>query len=176
MVDVFVGLGSNIDPARNLRQALEELSASFELAQISSVYRSPAYGFVGDHFLNMVVAFECDATPDAVEAELYRLEHKGGRRRKAGQLSARTLDLDLLLYGQMVDAARRLPRDDTLKYAFVLAPLAEIAPALVHPLTGAVMSAAWAEMSANDVALERLGDPSCLETLLPADAPAAVDS
>ena len=180
MHDVFIGIGSNIDPAANLRVALDALGERFDLALLSSVYRSPAHGFTGDDFLNMVVGFRSKASPEIVEQDLYRIEYSGGRQRRARELSSRTLDLDLLLYGMLVDPTLKLPRDDTLQYPFVLAPFAEIAPEVVHPLSGSTMRAAWEEMSATNVSLTKLGGVGCLGSLLatdllPTDASAAVD-
>jgi 2-amino-4-hydroxy-6-hydroxymethyldihydropteridine diphosphokinase len=155
MPEVYVGCGSNIEPARNLRWALDELERHFGDLERSSVYRSSAYGFEGPDFLNLVVAFAARSGADAIEAVLSALETARGRG--AGDRSgSRTLDLDLLLYGARVDPARRLPRTDVLRYPFVLAPLAEIAPELTHPVTGVRMRAAWQAGAAVDAPLTRL--------------------
>jgi 2-amino-4-hydroxy-6-hydroxymethyldihydropteridine diphosphokinase len=142
MPDVFVGLGSNIDPAEHLRWALGALNEHFGPLRISSVYLSPALGFAGADFLNMVAGFDASTGPDAVETVLSALENERGRD-QSDRSGSRTLDLDLLLYGARVDAMRRLPRADVLRYPFVLAPLAEIAPGLIHPVTGVPILAAW---------------------------------
>jgi len=142
MPEIFVGLGSNIEPEANLRAALAALRLQFGELRCSSVYRSPAFGFVGPEFLNMVVGLSVDIGVDALEVALSELENARGR--DAGKRSgSRTIDLDLLLYGERVDALRRLPRADVLEYPFVLAPLAEIAPGLVHPVTGIPLQQAW---------------------------------
>lgn len=156
MPEVFVGCGSNLAPEDNLRRALTALEREFGQLTVSGVYESPAYGFDGPDFLNLVVGFTSAAGADAIEAVLSRLENDGGRG--AARSGSRTLDLDLLLYGCRVDAARRLPRADILRYPFVLAPLAEIAPELVHPLTGQRMAAAWADgLTAGLVTMTRRG-------------------
>lgn len=156
MPEVFVGCGSNIDARQNLRWALSELERHFGRLRVSRAYQSPAFGFVGPDFLNMVVGFDTESEADAVEAALSALENARGRA--AGDRSgSRTLDLDLLLLGDRVDAARRLPRDDILRYPFVLAPLAELAPALIHPVTGAAIADVWAECAAGDIALTPVG-------------------
>lgn len=142
MPEVFIGLGSNVGPEENLRWAIAELEQQFGTIVSSHVYQSPAFGFEGPAFLNLVAGFSTTADVDTVEAILSELENSRGRDPEA-RSGSRTLDLDLLLYGQRVDAGRRLPRVDVLAYAFVLGPLAEIAPELIHPVTGVTMRAAW---------------------------------
>jgi 2-amino-4-hydroxy-6-hydroxymethyldihydropteridine diphosphokinase len=156
MPEIFVGLGSNIEPEANLRAALAALRLRFGELACSSVYRSPAHGFDGPEFLNMVVGFSADVGVDALEVALSELENAAGRG--AGDRSgSRTLDLDLLLFGERVDAARRLPRADILEYPFVLAPLSEIAPDLVHPVTGVTLQRAWMSIAGRVDALRRIG-------------------
>jgi len=156
MPEVYVGLGSNIDAETNLRWALTELGRRFGALACSQVYSSPAVGFAGPDFLNMVVAFRSDESVDDIEATLSTLENARGRE-EGGRAGSRTLDLDLLLVGQRVDAARRLPRVDVLCYPFVLAPLAEIAPQLHHPVTGQPIQSAWAAIADRHPELVMLG-------------------
>jgi 2-amino-4-hydroxy-6-hydroxymethyldihydropteridine diphosphokinase len=101
-----------------------------------------------------VVAFSSDAGPEAIDELLSAIEHAGGRVSRGG---SRTLDLDLLICGAAVDAGRRLPREDVLRYPFVLAPLAELAPALRHPVTGMAIGDAWRLLAATEPPLTRLG-------------------
>jgi 2-amino-4-hydroxy-6-hydroxymethyldihydropteridine diphosphokinase len=156
MPEIFIGLGSNIEPEENLRAALAGLRLQFGELRLSSVYRSPPFGFVGPEFLNMVVGFESDCDVDALELALSALENSRGR--DAGARSgSRTIDLDLLLVGERVDAARRLPRADVLEYPFVLAPLAEIAPDRAHPVTGMPLGLAWRNMASRVAALRLVG-------------------
>ena len=184
MPEVFVGVGSNIEPEVNLRVALDELERRFAPLLVSSVYRSRAFGFDGDDFLNLVVGFGTPLAAVDVDAELSAIEYAGGRVRAAERFGPRTLDLDLLLYGRCADPALRLPRDDVRAYPFVLGPLAEIAPDLVHPIHGDRMADAWAATRGRS--LERVGSRAMLigagdgrgpsgATRLPADAAAAVD-
>lgn len=138
MTRAYVSLGSNIEPERNLRRALDALRARFGPLALSSVYRSRAVGFDGDDFLNLVAAFDSDEGPEAVAAALHAIEDAQGRDRQAPRFSSRTLDLDLLLYGDRVieRPGLRLPRAEIEEQAFVLLPLAELAPGLVHPVLG----------------------------------------
>jgi 2-amino-4-hydroxy-6-hydroxymethyldihydropteridine diphosphokinase len=154
---VYVGVGSNIDARSNLETAVAELEQHFSSLMCSDVFRSPAFGFEGDDFLNMVVAFQSAAGPDAVDEILSSIEYAGGRTRQAARYVSRSLDLDLLMYGATVDPARRLPREDVLRFPFVLAPLADLAPALRHPVSGEPLRDAWLKMAARPVALQRLG-------------------
>jgi 2-amino-4-hydroxy-6-hydroxymethyldihydropteridine diphosphokinase len=174
MVDVYVGVGSNIDPFDSLRDALLTLRAEFPGIAVSSVYRSPAFGFAGDHFLNLVARFSSDVDACDIEGKLGSIEYAGGRVRAGVRFGPRTLDLDLLMYGQRVDPARRIPRDDVTRYPFVLAPLAEISPELRHPISGESMRSLWARMAPSAV-IECLGGAEVLEAGLPTDTAPAVD-
>lgn len=156
MVEVYIGLGSNVDPETHLKRALTALASRFGSLVCSDVYQSPPHGFDGDDFLNMVVRLDSEAPAEAIDSVLSVVEHAGGRP-AVKRSGSRTLDLDLLLYGRRVDAALRLPREDILRYAFVLAPLAGLAPGLRHPLTGATMAAAWQDMFPEQPPLDRLG-------------------
>jgi len=158
MPDVFVGLGSNVEPEHGLRRAIAELERRFGALRRSAAYRSPALGFAGRDFLNLVVAFRSDLGPDGVKEILAAIETAAGRSRSDPQSGRCELDLDLLLYGRRVDPGRRLPRDDILGRAFVLAPLAELAPQLGHPVTGEAIGAAWLAMAATRPELTKLRD------------------
>lgn len=142
-VRVFVGAGSNIEPRANLEAACAELKERYPDLESSPVYESPAEGFSGPPFLNLVLSFRTDETPEAILNVLAELEAVAGRDRSAGKFSSRTLDLDLLLYGDRIDPALKLPHPDIERYAFVLKPLADLAPELRHPVTGATIAEHW---------------------------------
>ncbi len=138
---VFVSAGSNIDPRANLEAACAGLQERYGELDLSPVYESPAEGFSGPPFLNLVVGFRTTEAPREVLKALADLETSAGRDRSSGKFSSRTLDLDLLLYGDQVDASLKLPHPDIERYAFVLKPLADLAPNLRHPASGAFLSA-----------------------------------
>lgn len=157
VVRAWVSVGSNIEPERNVRLALESLRARYGGLLASSVYRSRAEGFSGDDFLNLVVGFDTAEPAADVVAELERLHVVAGRVRGPDAFASRTLDLDLLLYGDQVIPALKVPRADVTRYAFVLGPLAEVAPDLRHPVTGETMAALWAGFDRARQPMERVG-------------------
>lgn len=150
MPRVFLGLGSNIDAEKNLRLAIGELRSRFGALQLSRVYRSAAFGFDGEDFLNLVAGFETDRTPEDLLRQIEAVHALAGRIRGPDRYTSRPLDIDLLLYGDLVDptAPLRLPRSDVLEHGFVLGPLAEIAPDLVHPVTGMTIDEHWRRFDA----------------------------
>jgi len=163
-VDVYIGAGSNIDPAAHLCQARDALAGHFGPLAVSPVYRTKAVGFDGDDFLNAVFAFSSCASPRNVVAVLDEIERLAGRRKPANSFTPRSLDLDLLLYGDLVcdEPGLKLPRDDITRYAFVLAPLADLAPDLVHPVTGARIRDLWAAHGGGDEGLRQKMDFAAL--------------
>jgi 2-amino-4-hydroxy-6-hydroxymethyldihydropteridine diphosphokinase len=149
MARVFVSVGSNVEPEENLRLACGELERRFGGLEVSSVYRNPPVGFAGDDFLNLVAAFETERSPEALVAEFEEIHDLAGRQRGGERFGPRTLDLDLLLYDDLVTDGPplSLPRDDVLKYDFVLGPLAELAPDLVHPVEGRSLAELWRDFA-----------------------------
>jgi 2-amino-4-hydroxy-6-hydroxymethyldihydropteridine diphosphokinase len=162
MPEIYVGLGSNVEPNFNLRSAVAGMRAEFGSLAMSSVYRSAPVGFTGDDFLNMVVRFTSSASAQQIHARLSAMEEDRGRARAAVNLEPRTLDLDLLLVGQLIDPALRLPHTDILLYAFVLKPLTELAPDLLHPVTGARLQAVWSARASGTSDLVCMGPLSDL--------------
>lgn len=155
MTWVCVGIGSNIDPERNICAALVELRRRFSPLLISTVYRNPPVGFIGDDFLNLVVRFDTDLPPVLLAAELREIEKHQQPSGKEARLAPRALDLDLLLYADTVLTADgvRVPRRDITRYAFVLCPLVEVAGDCLHPILGVTFSELWEQF---DQSHERL--------------------
>ena len=145
MAKVYLGLGSNIDPEENLRRGVRELRQRFGELELSDVYRSAAAGFEGDDFLNLVVGMKTDHSPLAINEQIEEIHRIAGRRRGEERYSPRSLDIDLLLYDDLIvdEPPLRLPRCDILEYSFVLRPFAELAPELVHPQTGRTLADHW---------------------------------
>jgi 2-amino-4-hydroxy-6-hydroxymethyldihydropteridine diphosphokinase len=144
---VYIGIGSNIDAARNIRSALAMLRLEFGELRLSTLYRNPAIGFPGDDFLNLAAGFTTRLPLPAVQQRLEYIEAQHGRDTDRPKFASRTLDLDLLLYG---DTVRRqpdpeLPRADVLQYAYVLKPLAELAGDALHPVEGKSYRQLWRE-------------------------------
>lgn len=146
MPKVYVSVGSNVERDRHIPLALQDLAGQFGALDVSSVYETAAVGFAGDPFYNLVVGFDTEMAVEPLAAALNDLEHRHGRRRDAQKFAPRTLDLDLILYGDLVRSDRKpyLPRDEITRYAFVLEPLAEIAPTLRDPLSGRSYAELWA--------------------------------
>ncbi len=145
MAQVFIGVGSNIDPERNIKSGVKAMRQCFGELVISPIYESVAVGFEGDNFYNFVVRFETELSPKELAKRLHEIEFEFGRNKHETRFSSRTLDLDLLLYDDLVidQDHLQIPREDVLKYAFVLKPLAEIAGELTYPVTGERYNELW---------------------------------
>jgi len=152
MTQVFVAAGSNVDPQANLRRALSELGKHYRL-RASPAYRNKAVGFEGDDFINLVVGFDTDDSIEQVIANLHEAEAACGRPRNAPKWAPRTMDLDLLLFGDLVREDFRIPRADLLKRAYMLKPMVDLAPDLMHPLMHKTMRELWRQIDAADHAM-----------------------
>ena len=147
MALLALSLGSNIDAPNNIRKAVQGLRHEFGTLKCSSVYESKAVGFVGANFLNLVATAETKADLSSISSFLKLLEDRLGRNRERPRFSARTLDVDILFYGdeQITSSEIELPKEEITKYAFVLKPLAELLPDRIHPITGVTYADLWDE-------------------------------
>ncbi len=149
MTEVYLGLGSNTDARRYLRSALRALETKFGAIQWSPVYTSPAVGFDGDDFLNMVVKIKTNLQAAVLRDWLRQLEDQHDRDRSQPRFSDRSLDIDILLFGNRVldKDGLVLPRAEILHYAHVLKPLADLAPKLRHPVEKKSYRRLWREFA-----------------------------
>ena len=147
MARIFIGVGSNLEWEKHIRAGIREIREIFHNLRISTIYENKAVGFTGANFYNFVVGCDTDLELDEVISRLHRIEDGYGRDRSQPHFSSRTLDLDLLLYNDMVIKTEsvQLPRPDIDKYAFVLCPLAEIAAELRHPVSAKTYAHLWSE-------------------------------
>ncbi|MDR1076249.1 MAG: 2-amino-4-hydroxy-6-hydroxymethyldihydropteridine diphosphokinase [Xanthomonadaceae bacterium] len=145
MAAVLLSLGSNLYPMDHLRAAGKALRERFGDIVASATYRVPAVGFDGPDFLNSGVMLETDAGPEWLRGWLHALEDGHGRDRSGPRHGDRTLDIDLVFYGDRIidgPGSLRVPRPE-LKHAFVLMPLAEIAPDFIDPGSGRSLGDLW---------------------------------
>lgn len=149
MIPVYLSIGSNIDREVNIRSGIVALESLFKEISCSPVYESDAFGFSGERFYNLVVLLKTELSVDAVQQHLREIEKRHGRVRGEKKFSARTLDIDLLLYGDLIrhDELISVPRDEIEHYPFVLRPLLDIDAQLVHPESGRVLAELWQEMA-----------------------------
>ena len=156
---VYLGLGSNISPRENLGMAIRELRSRYGELNISAVYESAPLGFEGANFLNLVVELKSYSSAHSICAEIELIHNLAGRDRGSEKWDSRPLDIDLLLYNDLIadEPPVRVPRRDILECGFVLGPLAELAPNLKHPVTGKSVLEHWQEFDASSHPLEVVG-------------------
>ncbi|MFC1664479.1 2-amino-4-hydroxy-6-hydroxymethyldihydropteridine diphosphokinase [Pseudomonadota bacterium] len=145
MESVYVSVGSNIDREKNISSAVVALEHHFGQLTLSPVYESESVGFDGAAFFNLVIGFKTAESLEHVIAMLREIEQQHGRERGDNRFAARTLDLDILLYGDRVESGSQaqLPRPEIVEYAFVLLPLSELIPNEVHPVIGKTYAQCW---------------------------------
>lgn len=162
MPEVYVAAGSNVAPEAHLSRALADIARSFPGARFSSWYRNRAVGFAGEDFINLVAGFDTPLPVHAVLEELHAIEARCGRERGAPRWAPRSMDLDVLLYGDLVcsEPGLTLPRPDLLKRAYMLGPLAELAPRVIHPGTGLSIAELWQRFDRDAHPLERVRPPA----------------
>ncbi|RAN75231.1 2-amino-4-hydroxy-6-hydroxymethyldihydropteridine diphosphokinase [Bacillus sp. SRB_336] len=150
MARVYLSLGSNVEPGRYLPAAIAALREHFGDLVVSPAYRSKSVGFDGADFVNLAVGLDTGMSPEALNDWLHALEDRHGRRRDVPRYADRTLDIDIVLYDTLVidgPGHLQIPRNE-LQHAFVLRPLADIAPHVRHPRSGMSMAELWAAFPA----------------------------
>jgi 2-amino-4-hydroxy-6-hydroxymethyldihydropteridine diphosphokinase len=156
MSKAYLSLGSNHDPEQHLRAAIAALRKHFGEIVLSPIYRTRAVGFDGGDFLNAAAIIDTTLDPFALNEWLHALEDTHGRDRNGPRWSDRTLDIDIVLFDDlMLEGAGNLciPRPE-LKHAFVLKPLADIAPDVIVPGSGETLGQRWSAHPDHDLALE----------------------
>ena len=158
MTRVYVALGSNIEPRKRLTQAARLLTAEFPGIRFSSCFQNVAVGFDGADFINAAAGFDTKLTLAALVVLLHHIEEQCGRKRDDAKWAPRAMDLDILLYGEMISdsAVARVPRADLLRRAYMLGPMAELAPQLLHPEAHRTLADLWSELAPRTPPLSRV--------------------
>jgi len=158
MTTVFISIGSNIERDKHIRAGVKALAKKFGTLQLSSVYQADAIGFSGAPFLNLIAAFDTSLSATEVDAILDEIEKDNGRTHEQKKFNPRTLDLDLVLYGDYIsdDPELEIPREEITRYAFVLEPLAEIAADLLHPIVKQPYSELWQNFDKTGLVQQRI--------------------
>ena len=167
MTTVLVAAGSNVEPVANLRRALDSLAARYPGLRCSRAYRNPAVGFEGEDFVNLVVAFDTADAVDTVIEHLHEAEALCGRPRHAPKWAPRSMDLDILLFGDTVcdRPGLVLPRPDLVRRAYMLGPAAEVAPGFLHPTLGVRLAKLWQgfEQASHPLEVIEIGWPAGIQ-------------
>lgn len=158
MAQVFVSIGSNTERERYISSGLDALQAHFDSLELSSVYESDAVGFDGDRFYNLVARFSTELSVAELSKVLKGIEDANGRCRTAPKFSGRTLDIDILTYDALIGQVDgvTLPRGEITENAFVLQPLAELAPKERHPVLAETYQQLWLDYDKSTQPLERV--------------------
>jgi 2-amino-4-hydroxy-6-hydroxymethyldihydropteridine diphosphokinase len=148
-VRVYLAIGSNIAPKSSIRLALSELANKFPDLRVSPAYQNTAVGFSGDDFINLVVCFGTTLSLADLLQAIHEVEAVCGRARNDPKWAPRCMDLDILLYGDLlgVFAGTVLPRPDLLKRAYMLGPLAALEPDLLHPTEHKTIAQLWQQFA-----------------------------
>ncbi|CAM3557668.1 2-amino-4-hydroxy-6-hydroxymethyldihydropteridine diphosphokinase [Vibrio aquimaris] len=148
MTKVYIGVGSNIEPRKHIELAIGALHEIGQNIRLSTIYECPAVGFDGDAFYNLVVEMETSQSLEEFVHQLRDIELQWGRERDCEKLQSRTVDLDIILFGQQVSKqSPELPRSDIYKYGFVIEPLRELCAELRVPNDGRTIDQIWSELS-----------------------------
>lgn len=144
MITVYLGIGSNVDREHHIEHAVSLLHSLGEQIKLSTIYQSEAVGFKSEPFYNLVLEMKTALNLQDFSLALREIEFHCGRDSQAKKFEARTIDLDILLFGDAVsDSKPELPRSDIYRYPFVIQPLYELCPELILPNDGRTVRAVW---------------------------------
>lgn len=144
MNTVYIGVGSNIEREKHARAAWQELTLLGEALQASPIYECAVVGFDSHAFFNFVIRLNTSMTLEELASQLRQIELRWGREENAAKYQDRTLDLDIVLFGECISSQKpELPRSDIFKYPFVIQPLYDLQPDLVIPGDGRTVEEIW---------------------------------
>ncbi|NKB76161.1 MAG: 2-amino-4-hydroxy-6-hydroxymethyldihydropteridine diphosphokinase [Gammaproteobacteria bacterium] len=145
MTTVILSLGSNIDREQNIAKAIADIRNAYGALKISPIYETSSVGFSGPPFFNLVVGFQTGESVISIRDKLREIESTAGRVRGPKSFASRVLDIDIILYGDqnLLDQGYNIPRDEIDKYAYVLKPLADLYPQMIHPVSGLSIKTMW---------------------------------
>ena len=154
---VYVSLGSNINRKYHITAALNALDVLFSPLIVSGAYDCQPVGFDGDNFLNLVVGFDTSYSVAELSEVLRKIEDDNNRKRTGPKFSSRTLDLDILTYGDAIGviAGIALPRGEIIENAFVLWPLSDVAKDELHPQLNKSYKTLWQEYDKSSQSLSK---------------------
>lgn len=158
----YLGIGSNLNRRHNIESCLHFFQASFAETEVSSVYRSASFGFDGHDFFNLVIKVSSAFKPYQLKHWLQQLEDMHGRDRSKPRYSDRQLDIDLLLCDDLIidDGFVQIPRREITQRKYVLKPLQDLAPELLHPIAQKRLADLWQALSQSDQSKLDLVDES----------------
>ena len=143
MAKIHINIGSNQDREVNIVGAIDFLKLNFSDIKISDIFESPSAEFDGDDFYNVGVNATTQLCIEDVNAVLKSIEKTFGRDRSQPKFSSRIIDLDLVIYDDIIAPEQNLPRDDIMIYSFVLAPLAQLSGNDIHPIERKTYQQLW---------------------------------
>ncbi len=144
MITAYVGVGSNLERYRHIEAGIKELSLLGDELRLSTIYECPAQGFDSHPFLNLVVELKTSLSLEDFQQSLKEVEFRWGRDVDAKKYQDRTLDMDIILFGDVISPSSPVvPRPDIYQYPFVIQPLYELCPELNIPGTDLSIKKVW---------------------------------
>ena len=151
MITAYIGVGTNIDREQHAKVAYNELQQLGEDLLVSPIYECEPIGFSSQNFYNFVITLRTALSLEEFSYRLREIEFKWGREENAQKYQDRTLDLDIVLFGEIISTQKpELPRSDIYKYPFVTKPLYDLKPHLVIPGDGRTVADVWYAMQPVD--------------------------